>query len=217
MRREREFKTLIDADKYAQILCRSPAEKSYTQTNYYFDTAGAELLAGGVSLRVREKGGAYEMTFKTGNMKVGSVHSRFEYDAPISEKDFRQFLAEGVPLSFFTLPRTDAAPGPNIRYVGKVQTLRSVIGLSDGSFIELDKNEYAGAVDYELEYEYDAPDEPPAFAAFLADNGVAPGVSESKYARLRAKQGNYNSQCTMHNYKDNAFPNAECRISDKFI
>jgi|GEM_PF-374303 len=187
MRREREFKTIISEEKYAEVLVRYQARETVLQVNYYFDTENSELLDAGICLRVREKNGAYELTFKTGKLKLGNVHLRNEYNQTITAEEFNKYITGGMPLSFIALggfsgnEQPDAFP---IRFTGKVVTQRSVIGLPDGSVIELDKNAYAGKTDYELEYEYDSKAEPPAFTAFLSENGVGRGVSESKQARM---------------------------------
>ena len=211
MRREREFKALIGEEDYYAILKACPPRAGYAQTNYYFDTPDLQLFKTGISLRIREKSGAYELTFKTGKKKFGGIHLRNEYTYPLTAGEFNKFITEGIPLSFIAL---GAAKGNGaksterqnaIKYIGRLTTSRSEIEITNYKLqitnigdsnltgecnkivIELDKNEYAGITDYELECEFDSEEEPPELAAFLTGHNIKCGASISKYERLLDK------------------------------
>ncbi len=143
---EREVKGLIDQQTYLAY-----CDKGVTtlQTNYY-------LQAGDHRLRIRHKGEDWELTLK---VRVGEDRElgHYEYNAPLSSEVAQRFLTEGLPRAD-TLRYLGIDVGGDATLLGSLSTYRTV-WIQDGLRWELDKSEYLGVTDYEIECEVDSEEE----------------------------------------------------------
>lgn len=132
---ERELKILLTAEEFTGLqmtVCKYAKPK--IQTNYYFDTETLSMNRKGVTCRIRFKDGVYKATVKSHNSDT-SIST--EYDL-------------GKSIEF----------NPNIFGVlgfccyGNLSTERFTIFKNDELDMVLDRNNYLGKTDYELEIEY---------------------------------------------------------------
>ncbi len=125
---EKEYKYL-----YSQLYTPSSTER---QINFYYDTDDYRMAKQGITCRIREKGGIYTTTVKSHNT---AENCSIENPVIIGNMyDDTVFLSAGLKLHGILLThRCVFNPIPNIE-------------------IAVDKNEYLGCVDYELEIEYPA-------------------------------------------------------------
>ena len=147
---EIEAKVLIKEDDYKKLAKAFPAEKHYTQTNYYIDNDERILAKEGIALRVREKEGHFEITLKT-----PLSHGLLEKSENITAEQFNAFKREGV------FPKVDAVrlltmldiDVPSLRILTALTTDRMDLEYENG-LLSIDRNQYSGTVDYEVEFEY---------------------------------------------------------------
>ena len=131
-----------------------------THTNYYYDTEKYSLNRINFTLRIRESDGEYIATIK---QHTGSPDCNVE----ISERAKDQF-----DDSFFKAYQ--------VILHGKLETERLSVNLESGIVIVLDKNDYLGVTDYELEIEY-----PPSLEKEATKElcSIAATLSESRCIR----------------------------------
>lgn len=140
---ELEKKILLTEEIYEQLLesfgkdgdaQRKPIVR---QVNYYFDTEDLAMNRHGITCRIRLKNGKYTGTIKRhveGSDR--SVETEIQVRNGIYDNDFIDM---------------------GLRLQGELITDRCVILKNSTCEAVLDKNEYLGVIDYELEIEY-APD-----------------------------------------------------------
>ena len=154
---EIEFKQILTKDLYDKIFnTYFKNEKPFSQTNYYIDTKGFKLRDHRSALRIRVKDNSYEMT-----LKVPAEVGLMEYNHPTNVK-----LKMNDTLSNSKLPddiRNIIEGQFNVSedeliILGDLTTLR-VETHYQNELLVLDKSEYLGKTDYELEYEVRSHDE----------------------------------------------------------
>lgn len=135
-----------------------------TQINYYYDTDDFELNRLGITCRIREKSGEYIATVKEHrNDKESSV-------------EISEVVGSQYDDSFFKKM--------NIYLQGSLKTVRITSQPFSNIKIMLDRNEYMGIMDYELEIEFMPQKENLAvciietFANYLYFEGIIQDVSE---------------------------------------
>lgn len=144
---ENEFKVMLSAEQYEQIHGMfSGWDRELEQVNYYYDTPQLEMSERHITVRVRRVSGKYflQMKLPAETMGNGAV-SRVELEKELP----------GLPqtISGRELSELSGAEAPDVSLLGELSTARSV-KLFDGAEIDLDKSEYFGRTDYELEVEY---------------------------------------------------------------
>ena len=130
-----EEKVLLHKCEYESLVDElGDKGNTFVQTNYYFDRPDGSLANEGITCRIREKSGQYEATIKAHGIgrNGGNVEASV---AAQDEKDITLFHELDVEL------------------MGSLLTTRVSV-CQDDFEIALDKNEYLGCVDYELEVEY---------------------------------------------------------------
>lgn len=144
---ENEFKIMLTAEQYEQIHGMfSDWDKELEQVNYYYDTPELEMSERHITVRVREISGRYCLQMKLPAEAAGNgAVSRVELEKELS----------GLPerISGGELGELSGGELPDVYLLGELCTKRSV-KLFDGAEIDLDKSEYFGRTDYELEVEY---------------------------------------------------------------
>lgn len=138
---ENEFKIMLTKAQYEKLLS-SRDFSTVTQVNYYYDTGNLEMSARHITVRVRELGGKYYLQMK---LPTEKALSRVELS--------RELEALPETLSGDLLSSLAKGDYPEVKKIGSLKTTRSV-WIFDGGEIDLDKSEYFGKVDYEVEIEF---------------------------------------------------------------
>ncbi len=138
---ENEFKIMLDKEQYDKLLCLYDF-KTFTQINHYYDTEELEMSERRVTVRVRELDGEYFLQMK---LPTNKEFSRTELSRKVT-----------TPADIITGSELSALAGgefPDVKYLGALTTVRSVWKF-DGGEIDLDRSDYFGKTDYELEIEF---------------------------------------------------------------
>lgn len=105
------------------------------QTNHYFDTDDFSMNQKGITCRIREKNGVMKATYKDHRRGADFCSEELSCDIINGLKD-NDFIDMGL------------------QYQGYLETYRTVILKQAFCTMVLDRNEYLGLTDYELEAEY---------------------------------------------------------------
>ncbi|MCM1194932.1 MAG: CYTH domain-containing protein [Corallococcus sp.] len=176
---EQELKIALDEREY-EILLNSAAVCPQLQTNFYFR---CDNMSDDTMLRIRKKGEAYRVCYKKRLSFNAGVSVCDEREKDLDARSAKKLIADGITQSdlkkFFDL---DVAE--NFRYVGKLDTYRAVFARRDWT-LELDKNEYLGITDYELECENARIDALDMLKSYLSYNfGITFKPSDAKSKRF---------------------------------
>lgn len=137
---EYEKKLLLTEDEYRYLMKhfghKNPfiQKNIFTQINYYFDTDDFSMNRQNKTCRIRLKDGKYKVTVK--KHSLGTDHSTETEMEMYTQLDSNVFTNMGLKLQ------------------GKLITHRCVVMKEANWEVVLDKNEYLGQTDYELEIEY---------------------------------------------------------------
>ena len=147
---EIEAKALVQEDEYRRLVKRFRNYPKYIQTNHYIDNDESLLRKEGLALRIRQKFDHYEMTLKTPlsqgllekneNLKGEEFHAFFD-KRQFPENDLKRFLTM-LDIDVESL------------YVKASLTTTRIDVPYEGGKLSIDRNEYNGMVDYEVELEY---------------------------------------------------------------
>lgn len=166
---EIEAKALVKKSDYEKIVALFQTYPSYCQTNYYIDDGKSLLRKEGIGLRVREKGGLYEMTLKTplsqGLLEKSCVWTKKMF------ADFRDssVFPDGDIKRFLTMLDIDVSA---LKIKTSLMTKRIDVPYEGGK-LSIDENHYSGQVDYEIELEYNnEPDAESLLKDLLEKNGI---------------------------------------------
>ncbi|MDR7239851.1 CYTH domain-containing protein [Neobacillus drentensis] len=148
---EIEFKNMLTKIEYESFLKYFKISQSqiFSQENHYFDTPDFALKSNDSALRIRKKGGTYEMTLKQPadvglletNQVIGEEEVIMAIHQGILPTGIIQPLIEDYQISFST-----------IEYFGSLITERVELEYKQGLLV-LDHSIYLSKEDYELEYE----------------------------------------------------------------
>lgn len=183
---EIEYKTLLSLSEFDQLGKRFSHVAPVRQTNHYFDTPDLKLRANKLSLRIRTFDDAAEMTLKI-PQKVGNL----EHNIALTSEEANAILAtKTLPQNciniqnILELLKGYAIDLSAVRVLGSLTTMRREYETSIG-LMALDKNEYSGRLDYELELEVaDARSGEKNFNYFLKDNQIEYRYARSKVVRF---------------------------------
>ena len=156
---ENEFKIMLSKEQYDAIHTFYSWDTEVEQVNWYYDSESGELSGRHITCRVRTLGGRFYLQVKLpAHENSSGAVSRIELERELTS--IPEFIS-GQELSEFS----GAAGLPDVKLLGSLSTYRSVKRF-DGAEIDLDKSEYFGRTDFELEVEYT--DEASAQAAVRA-------------------------------------------------
>lgn len=177
---EIEAKALVREEDYRLLCDLFRAYPRYVQTNYYIDTPDRALAKEGIALRIREKYGQYELTLKT---PLSQGH--LEKNAPISREEFLAFRQNGVfpkgdHIRFLTMLDFDVS---SLAILTSLTTDRIDVEY-EGGLLSIDRNEYSGKIDYEVEFEYNNMDGAKAILSKLLEEHHIP-VTFSEHSKTR--------------------------------
>jgi len=137
---EIEFKTLIDEKTYNNLLKEfNLLDKTFVQTNYYFDTKNYDLMDKKTVLRIRKKD-QYKLTKKEKN-ELGNQ----ETSIYLTDEEANKMLKNGFDANIIN-------EDCYVNLITSLKTTRAKTNYKNG-IIFFDKSEYNGITDYEIEYE----------------------------------------------------------------
>lgn len=138
---EIEFKSALTKEEYELLIQTYNLEnKSFIQTNFYFDTNNYDLLNNKIILRIREKDYNIKLTSKI-KQEIGTLERHIILD---KEKAY-EMIKNGFDANIIGIDY-------NVVNIAKLQTERVKFPYKNG-IIFLDKNTYYDTVDYEVEFE----------------------------------------------------------------
>ncbi|CCK19682.1 CYTH domain-containing protein [Lactococcus laudensis] len=183
---EIEYKTLLSLSEFDQLGKRFSHIAPVRQTNHYFDTPDLRLRGNKLSLRIRTFDNAAEMTLKI-PQKVGNL----EHNIALTSEEAMAILAtKRLPQnciniqSILEILNSYEINISAIHVLGSLTTTRREYETNIG-LMALDKNEYSGKLDYELELEVaDALSGEKNFNHFLKDNQIEYRYARSKVVRF---------------------------------
>ena len=144
---EVSYRTLLSKGEYTRLAEMFKDKPSNLQTNYYFDTSRFTLKAAEVVLRVRKRD-RYEVSLRR---KKG--YAQFEINNFITEEEFEKFVTEGViPSLEIQAEIGELIKGQKIVNYMSLSTFRIFFPHKHG-VLAIDKCEYLGETDYELEFQ----------------------------------------------------------------
>ena len=144
---EQELKMALNEREY-NILQNVANIEPKLQTNYYFRYKGMpkELM-----IRIRKKGEQYLLGFKRRLSHSYGIAVSDEYECEVSEDFAKTMIDRGITQREM-VRLLDVEVSSDLTYIGSMDTYRTKFKIEDW-VLELDKNEYADKVDYELECE----------------------------------------------------------------
>lgn len=177
MSKEIEYKALISKEEYEGLLSELSKQftcRRYVQTNYYYDTEKLSLYHRHETLRIRKKEKSLQLEYKFNKEFIKHARICDEKSYPIKHIPKR--------LSMEDIRRYDL-PESNYNLLGNMVTTRSDFVLPEG-VLSLDKNEYLGCVDYEVEIEYTTPSLQVATPFLASTNLYGDHFTPGKYSRF---------------------------------
>ncbi|GFH41183.1 CYTH domain-containing protein [Lactococcus insecticola] len=183
---EIEYKTLLSLAEYDKLGKLFSHVKPIRQTNHYFDTPDLKLRANKLSLRIRTFDDAAEMTLKV-PQKVGNL----EHNVAMTLEEAMAIIASRhLPENCINISKIlDILHGFDIE-TSRIETLGSLTTtrreyMTKIGLMALDKNDYSGKTDYELEVEVtDAKIGEKNFGDFLRTTQVEYRYARSKVVRF---------------------------------
>ncbi len=145
MQEEIERKALLTEEEYTRLyqrLSSMAVPTVYRQVNHYYDTEQLFLSTLPATLRVREKNGGLMLEYKHSQHRIGDVRFAVE--------DTRRIASVPSKISGASLTGVDAQLV--FQHLGTLITDRADFTVGD-SLISLDRSEYLGTIDYEIEVE----------------------------------------------------------------
>lgn len=138
---ENEFKVMLTAEQYENLL-KLYDFVTFTQVNHYFDTKELVMSERHITVRVRVLDGKFFLQMK---LPTSVNYSRVELSKELPE------LPE--TLSGTELTELSGVECPDVKRLGELKTTRGVWKF-DGGEVDLDRSEYFGKTDFELEIEF---------------------------------------------------------------
>ncbi|WP_374286471.1 CYTH domain-containing protein [Lactococcus sp.] len=183
---EIEYKSLLSMAEYDQLKRLFTHITPVRQTNHYLDTPDFKLRKKKLALRIRTFDRSAEMTLKV-PQEVGNI----EYNIALSLEEAQYLLGEKkmtcgqTDLSeIFSLLLERDIDLDEITVIGSLTTIRYEQKLAIG-LCALDKNDYLGHTDFELELEVDDNEQGKQdFFEFLEKNHLEYRFSKSKVVRF---------------------------------
>lgn len=148
--REQELKIALTKPQYNKLL-KASGKYPLAQINMYFCCEGQPR---DTMVRLRLKLGEYTFCYKKLLESCNGVNVCDEREQVVDNAVARDMIVCGISPSQFTA-LTGLQTDKIYRFVGELTTWRVKFELEHKWTLELDKNEYLGATDYELECECD--------------------------------------------------------------
>lgn len=165
---EIEFKTLLSVDDFKRLMHQYfQNSQMISQENIYIDTHDFALRDRRMMLRIRQIQDTYMMT-----LKKQISHGVLEFDGTIEPPALDTHI-EFIPHNILEQLHAHGIDSRALRIQGQLHTYRLEKTIAAGLLV-LDKSEYCGIVDYELEFEaHDYDSGKVFFDAFLSSHNIA--------------------------------------------
>lgn len=149
---EYEARVMLSITQYNKLLLLMSKINPITLINEYFDDDNCSIIKSRKMLRIRNLNfSGYELT-----LKIKGENGDTEYNQPISPEERDLFIKNGIfPDGEVKNLVKDIIPLETISLIASLKTMRYEKSIEDYLFV-LDKNEYNGIVDYNLEIESDS-------------------------------------------------------------
>lgn len=144
---EKELKSLLTFDQYQELKSKLNWNCIYSQTNFYYDTDDQYCLYHGITIRIRKKKDSFFLQVKIPVSTEGGLHIKQEYE--------KQIHAIPKTISANELTTLIGMPIPTVKQIGSLITERAEYSVAD-TLVCLDRNEYMGKEDFEIEIEYES-------------------------------------------------------------
>lgn len=144
---EQELKIALTKAEYDELLDSCGVEPQL-QTNYYFY---CDEMPSDTMVRLRKRKGKYQLCYKRLLSSHMGVNVCDEREQALDEQTALSFIESGISAEELT-KRLDVEGDLSYRCVGSLDTYRARFAEKNW-LLELDKNEYLGVTDYELECE----------------------------------------------------------------
>ena len=186
---EIEFKTLISKEQYLNLLKKFDIEnKTFEQTNFYFDTMFQKLKKNKTVLRIRKKE-QYKLTKKE---KVSEGNQ--ETSIYLTDIEAQKMIKKGFDASIIGEPY-------KVRLYTTLKTTRAKTPYKCGTLF-FDKSEYSEKVDYEIEFEVENKAQGETiWREFLKENNIEQKPVISKSERAFKAQEEYDAICAVVVYE----------------
>lgn len=169
---EREWKGLINKEQYEKLLKKINWDKEIRMNNYYYMDSKFILEDENICVRVREIDEKKVLQIKRGIASSENIFLSEERE--INIENIPELLEEAIINREFGLNIHD------LKLIGFLQTTR-MVKMENGNEFCLDKCDYLGMTDYELEIEFVEGASFPLFWGIYNDNGVR---NKSKFVRF---------------------------------
>jgi len=141
---ELEFKTIISEDSYHSLIENYVLKDNiFLQTNHYFDTSKLDLSDQSIVLRIRQKGDRF---FKL-TIKSQQDGNAYESHILLTPEQAEKMIHYGFNTKDFFVDLDY-----QVYFVASINNFRASMPYYQG-VMYIDRCEYCGTVDYELEYE----------------------------------------------------------------
>ena len=178
---EIEAKALVSQKDYEKLALKYMKFGVYTQINHYIDSEDGILRREKLALRIRERGDQFEMTLKVplsqGILEKNCVWTR---DTFIHFRD-HSIMPDGDIKKMLNMLDIHTK---ELKIITSLTTDRIDVPYESGK-LSIDRNEYSGKVDYEVELEHNNEiDAERYLKQFLEENGIEFTLNtKSKVAR----------------------------------
>ncbi|MBO1199354.1 CYTH domain-containing protein [Staphylococcus simiae] len=148
---EIEFKQILTQQLYSQIKQHFFSNAHlFKQVNYYIDTPDFKLKSHRSALRIRVKDQCYEMTLK---VPASTGLTEYNHKVTIEPELDKEIKLNELPTDIYQIiTETFGINNDSLIILGALTTYRMEVAY-DGDLLVLDKSEYLGMTDYELEFE----------------------------------------------------------------
>jgi uncharacterized protein YjbK len=141
---ELEFKTIISREHYTSLIETYVLNDNiFLQTNHYFDTQTLSLSMRSIVLRIRQKGDRF---FKL-TIKSQQEGNAFESHILLTPEQAKKMIEHGFQTKDFFSDLNE-----HVQFVASIHNYRASMPYHIG-VMYIDRCEYCGTADYELEYE----------------------------------------------------------------
>lgn len=182
---ENEFKIMLTFEQYEKLLSLYKWDKTIVQTNHYFDSDRLTLSILHITCRVREIDGKFFLQMK---FPAANKFSRIELEKQLDS------LPETIKTDELLRPHPHGhAVLPDVKRLGTLTTTRSVKQF-DGAEIDLDKSEYFGRTDHEVEIEFTDEEKARTLLAEITEKLNIKPDSEVCTGKIRRFLEEYNRQ-----------------------
>ena len=180
---ETEYKSLLTEEEYNKIACHYSWDWIKEQTNHYYSDDESILARNRVMFRVRVKD----------DRSVIQVKLHKNVNSPLQICEELEYPADGVPEVIEDGEKYTGIKTGTLKNLGSTVTLRHSKMWDSRTEICLDKTEYLGITDYEIEIEYTGEKIPEELLAELTALGVEfKENSVGKYTRFLRALNNKN-------------------------